>query len=141
MGTDELLSQLNAFSKLLHLTMNQFISFKELVECRDATIFMSIPNLLIVQSIRDSKPQSWQEICERFAKGLIFKDSYNQAKMHIGALNTPLTETLYMQILELDQNSKMLPSTGCVRQAGMDLARESPAAWNEFVTVSIGDDE
>ena len=47
----ERLNQLDMFSKLLQKTQRELPQFNEQVECRDASIFMSIPALLIMQAL------------------------------------------------------------------------------------------
>ena len=47
LGSTERIEQLNSFSKLICKTGNEHKEFKEQVECRDASIFMSIPSLLV----------------------------------------------------------------------------------------------
>ncbi len=47
----ERLEQLNLFSKLLLQTQHQIPQFNEQVECRDASIFMTIPALLIMETL------------------------------------------------------------------------------------------
>ena len=47
----ENLAQLNNFSWLLVDTGKRFAEFKEQIECRDASIFMSIPSLLVYEAL------------------------------------------------------------------------------------------
>mmetsp|Transcript_8573 Transcript_8573/g.11829 ORF Transcript_8573/g.11829 Transcript_8573/m.11829 type:complete len:123 (-) Transcript_8573:273-641(-) len=69
-GKPERLSQLDLFSKLVQRTQRELPQFNEQVECRDASIFMSIPALLIMQTllqISGSEEQGvWQGLCRRF---------------------------------------------------------------------------
>ena len=51
----ERLNQLDMFSKLLQKTQRELPQFNEQVECRDASIFMSIPALLIMQALLEPR--------------------------------------------------------------------------------------
>ena len=50
-GSEERLEQLEMFSKLLQRTQRDLPQFNEQVECRDASIFISIPALLVMETL------------------------------------------------------------------------------------------
>ena len=76
----ERLSQLDLFSNLLKQTQQDLPQFKEQVECRDASIFMSIPALLIMQALLqspDSDDQTrWHALCKRFKEDITNCDDW-----------------------------------------------------------------
>ena len=79
LGSKERINELDSFSQLLNKTGNEYKEFKEQVECRDASIFMSIPSLLVYQAASDTKVPIWTNICERFMEGITNKDLFKNA--------------------------------------------------------------
>ena len=76
-GSEDRVQHLNEFSKLILNTCDEFKEFKEQVDCKEASIFMSIPSLLVYQAVTDSKVPIWNNICERFFEGVTTKKLFS----------------------------------------------------------------
>lgn len=66
-----------SFSQLIEVTCEKYSGFKEQVECSDAEIFTTIPQLLVLKSSLDTgnEAQVARDICERFFPALIKDDA------------------------------------------------------------------
>ena len=88
-GSSERLAHLDMFSRLLEQTCSDVPPFKEMVECCDASIFMSIPALLVMETLlRVSKCQTgdyssteaiWRDLCSRFKPDMVSSAEFSQA--------------------------------------------------------------
>ena len=85
-GTPERLEHLDKFSKLLEQTCRDVPSFNEQVECRDSSIFMSIPALLVLETLlltshgaKSGDSPIWPSLCSRFKEDIILRDDFKQA--------------------------------------------------------------
>lgn len=98
------------FSRLLEKTCNEVAPFNELVECRDASIFMSIPALLILETLLDDSRQkleqstsAWTNLCSRFKADIAESEEFKQtvtAFSHLQEMKT-LVSKLKLQVLEV----------------------------------------
>ena len=81
-GEPQHLEQLDKFSKLIWQNQQELPKFNEQVECRDASIFMSIPALLIMEALLDSKDNIkngssvWRNLCTRFKEDITGSDDW-----------------------------------------------------------------
>ena len=87
----ELRDQLDKFSKLLQRTQEELPQFNEQVECRDSSIFMSIPALLIMEALLEDAEKDpapvWRNLCTRFKDGIIGQSDWLQTERHFAVLN------------------------------------------------------
>ena len=64
--------------------------FNEQVECRDASIFMSIPALLVMETLtklmNSSEKTLWQNLCTRFKASIIESDDWKQTQEQFDSL-------------------------------------------------------
>ena len=65
-----------SFSQLIEGTAEKYPQFRELVECRDAEIFLTIPYLLVLKSCLDvgKDAVTATQVCERFFPQLFALD-------------------------------------------------------------------
>ena len=86
----ELREQLDKFSKLLQRTQEELPQFNEQVECRDSSIFMSIPALLIMEALLEDTDNTtssvWRKLCTRFKEGIIEQSDWLQTERHFASL-------------------------------------------------------
>ena len=65
-------AQLYSFAGTIETTAKKYPAFGENVECRDASIFMSLPNLFILRSLQKSEDASkLQEGITRFCPDML----------------------------------------------------------------------
>ena len=140
-GQPDRLEQLDQFSKLIIQTQKDLPQFKEQVECRDASIFMSIPALLIMQALLNVKDSVWRSLCKRFKEDITNQDDWQQTESQFKSLigAKTLLRTLKLQVLDLDphQGREMQCETNSVKHLGMELQRSQPMEWNEFMTACL----
>lgn len=147
-GSKDRLGQLDLFSKLLEQTCREVPAFNEMVECRDASIFMSIPNLLVMETLLRSNNQQeaamWNDLCSRFKEGFITSAEFLIALSAFAKLHgmKSLLSNLKLQVLEVassetSSSSSVLSETNQVKNLGMDLSRSQPMEWNEFMTACL----
>ncbi len=103
----ERLEQLNLFSKLLLQTQQQIPQFNEQVECRDASIFMTIPALLIMETLLkeggSEEQVVWNGLCQRFKDDITTLSEWTETESKFKLLKQAktLVEALRMQVLDL----------------------------------------
>lgn len=129
-SSPERLQQLDMFSRLLEKTCTEVTPFNELVECRDASIFMSIPALLILETLlNDSQKKAstaWTDLCKRFKADMVGSDEFKQAFQAFSHLHEmkSLVNKIKLQVLEVaPQSSEFQSETNQVKYLGMDLQR------------------
>jgi len=92
-GTPDTLEHLDKFSKLLEQTCRDVPPFNEQVECRDASIFISIPALLILETLlltshgpKAGETPIWPSLCTRFKEDILSRDDFKQAVKSFNSL-------------------------------------------------------
>ena len=134
-------------------TCGEFKEFKEQVECREASIFMTIPSLLVYQAVSKSKIPIWSKLCERFMKGITDKNLFIHTRNAIEndnfCSNKDFLTCLRHIVLELSDKSRpanikpideqiAMSTSKSIKLLGCDLQRNEPVEWNDFMVACIG---
>ena len=157
-----------SFSALIEITCEKYPEFKEMVDCSDAEIFSTIPYLIVLKSSLDTGKEATiaREICERFYPQLKESQKYEQLTSDFDELRKLAGESFFSfynkiesqillgektpdQILcgakidKLPENEqskwRLLHSqVQTIKEIGMNLTRQMPTEWNEFMTVALG---
>jgi len=130
------LEQLVEFTWVLEETCSKFKDFSEQVECRDASIFVSLPSLLVLKALlpNSSLPTA---ICERFLPG--FWELERVKKLKSVLSKRANVDEIEKRVLDLEtSSSRQVNAIGQgITHVGIELSRRDPTEWNEFMTACL----
>lgn len=146
-------NQLLHFSQVIEATGEKHSKFAEMLESRDAEIFLNIPSLLILKSLEnDDKeichffyPDMFDPSTEQGKKAEQLKIIYERGRKKLGAYAFyNLLEKCLIEVELSPQDKETVANLDLentlnkeIKGLAMQLSRYKPADWNKFLDVVI----